>query len=109
MSETVNNLRGAYHILERNIERTLNTQLGADAQLTAQVTGCNSCKQLNRCSARTVCRAALRHGPAEPGNPVYTAATRLDGSAARIYSSTAPAMSAISDAQLDSLLFLVRV
>ncbi|KAJ7692655.1 hypothetical protein B0H16DRAFT_1352730 [Mycena metata] len=57
-----------------------------------------------RCSARTVRRAALRHGLAEPGNPVYTAATRLDGSAARIYSSTAPAMSAISDAQLDSLL-----
>ncbi len=38
MAEVLNTLRGAYHILVRNVERTLNTQLGADAQLSFQVT-----------------------------------------------------------------------
>ncbi|KAJ7493095.1 hypothetical protein B0H11DRAFT_2228420 [Mycena galericulata] len=38
MSEVLNNLRTAYHILKRDVILTLHTQLGADVQLTHQVT-----------------------------------------------------------------------
>ncbi|KAJ6473103.1 hypothetical protein C8R45DRAFT_1163534, partial [Mycena sanguinolenta] len=49
------------------------------------------------CSARTVRRAALKSGLAQPGNPVHRREVQMDGSVARVWQSTAPAISAISD------------
>ncbi|KAJ7080871.1 hypothetical protein C8R43DRAFT_855749, partial [Mycena crocata] len=181
-AEILNNLRTAYHILTRNVIRTLRTQLGADAQLTLQVNEalqflqaaeqvrrifppdelevlCNSIatmlEQLDEachlssdppegpnlvvstrvrgrgrphieidptflrealalrgpthlqevfaCDRRTIRCAALRYGLVEPGNPVYTNTQLADGSTVCRYASSAPAMSAITDVQLDTL------
>ncbi|KAJ7026509.1 hypothetical protein C8F04DRAFT_966327, partial [Mycena alexandri] len=55
-------------------------------------------------SAQTVRRHALEYGLAEPGEPVYTETPQPDGSTSHTYRLTAPAMSPISDADLDSLL-----
>ncbi|KAJ7306876.1 hypothetical protein DFH08DRAFT_720405, partial [Mycena albidolilacea] len=49
------------------------------------------------CSPRTVRRAALKSGLVEPGNPVHRHEIQTDGSVARVWQSTAPAIPAISD------------
>lgn len=59
------------------------------------------------CSARTVRRAALRAGLVEPGEPVYADTSLHDGTVVRTYTSSAPAMTAITDEQLDTLVAAV--
>lgn len=201
MAEVLNNLRTAYHILKRDVILTLRTQLGADTQLTHEVTkvlrflqaaeqvsyiccffhcvrlthclqhqaifppeeyailqrslatmveqldearhlssdpspgpnlvvatrvpgrgrprleidraflvqalalrGPTHLAAVFNCNPRTVRRAALRMGLVQPGNPVYTDARLHDGTVVRTYSSSAPAMTAITNEQLDTLL-----
>ncbi|KAJ6498704.1 hypothetical protein DFH09DRAFT_1336531 [Mycena vulgaris] len=178
MSEALNNLRITYRILEQNVICTLCMQVGADTQLTLQVTealqylqaakqhrslfppdeyatlrrsitsmidlldkarhlssdpppsahlivstrvaghgrprveidptflaealglrGTTHLQDIFNCCARTIRRAAFRAGLAVPGGPVYTDTLLLDSSTVRTYSSTAPAMSALTDAQ----------
>ncbi|KAK6966877.1 nitrite transporter NirC [Favolaschia claudopus] len=55
-------------------------------------------------SARTVRRAALRAGLVQPGAPVFQSRMDAAGEVEVVHTSTAPPVSAISDAELDRLL-----
>lgn len=66
--------------------------------------GSHHLAQVFRCSPRTVRRRALDYGLAQPGERVYTDTAQPDGTVARVYTSSTRQVSAITDAELDSLL-----
>ncbi|KAJ6531696.1 hypothetical protein B0H10DRAFT_195296 [Mycena sp. CBHHK59/15] len=56
------------------------------------------------CSPRTIRRLAIKHGLAQPGQPVYNDSAQPDGTVARSYTSTSRAISTLTDSELDALL-----
>ncbi|KAF4569459.1 hypothetical protein EYR36_009250 [Pleurotus pulmonarius] len=57
---------------------------------------------LLKCSSRTVRRRALELGLVEPGHPVYADVDNGTGAVQRVWTSTTPPMSTLSDAELDA-------
>ncbi|KAJ7242125.1 hypothetical protein C8J57DRAFT_1084558 [Mycena rebaudengoi] len=66
--------------------------------------GTTHLENIFNCSARTIRRRALEYGIADPGHPVYTDTPLADGSSVRTYSSSAPAVSTLTDEELDTIL-----
>ncbi|KAK7052904.1 hypothetical protein VNI00_004224 [Paramarasmius palmivorus] len=59
------------------------------------------------CSSRTIRRRAIEYELVEPGHPVCTTERHADGSITRTYTSSTPAVSNITDQELDGMLFAI--